>query len=300
MKNNSPIGRQSRSCAGVVLYKPDTKLLKVLGHALAGRRLFAFANGPMDHQILAAFAGTDLRLIESPTNVGLGVGLNAIAQAAFEDGFGHIMLLDQDSTPSLDLLDQLTVQSLALERQENVALIAPLLIPPSEGFYKPIHYQRRSLERADGLVSLDFAPTSGSLVNRRAYETIGPFRDDFFIAGIDVEWGFRAWNLGWSTYLVPGLKMPHRWGEDVRSEEIAKPQILRQTNVRNYYYARNVVATARLAHVPWRWRVKSAAALAAQLGLLAIRGDKGSAKPAWTGLIDGLRGRLGPAPLGIS
>ncbi len=92
--------------------------------------------------------------------------------------------------------------------------------------------------------------------------------------------------------------MPHRWGEAVSADELGKPQILRHSRLRNYYYARNVVATARLRHVPWRWRAKSCAALAAQIAVLAAKGASGSLEPVRAGLADGLRGRLGAAPEG--
>ncbi|MEZ2406105.1 hypothetical protein AB6806_04745 [Bosea sp. RCC_152_1] len=291
----------ARACAGVVLYQPDRMLLARQAEVLRGRALFAFANGPVDTEIVAALASADLRLIQSKENVGLGQGLNAVADAAIREGFSHIMLLDQDSEPGPDLLDRLTARSLELEgRGEKVAVLAPRLEPPSEGFYKPIRYERRGSPRGDGLAALDFAPTSGSLMNLAAYAEIGPFRDDFFIAGIDVEWGFRAWERGWGSYLATELAMPHRWGEAVSAEEGGKPQILRHSKLRNYYYARNVVATAKLAHVPLRWRVKSCVALAAQAAVLAIKGPNGSLEPVWAGVADGWRNRLGPAPAAVN
>lgn len=287
----------ARACAGVVLYRPDKALLARQAEGLRGRRVFAFANGPVDAEALAALAPTDLRLIESQENVGLGRGLNVVMETAASEGFTHVMLLDQDSEPPPDLLDRLTSRCTALEALgEKIAVIAPRLVPPQEGFYKPIRYEWRRGGNGRDLAALDFAPTSGSLVSLAAFEAVGPFRDDFFIAGIDVEWGFRAWDRGWSSYLATDLVMPHRWGEAVSEEELGKPQILRHSNLRNYYYARNVIAVARLRHVPLSWRLRSSAALAAQIGLVALRGKPGSLEPIRIGVIDGLADQLGPAP----
>ncbi len=293
--------RNARVCAGVVLYHPDPTLLARQAEGLRGRTLFVFANGPVDAEVLAALAPTELHLIRSEENVGLGRGLNAVTEAAARAGFSHIMLLDQDSEPPPDLLDLLTTRCLALEAQgEKVAVLAPRLVPPSEGFYKPIRYEWRGSARANDLVALDFAPTSGSLVSLAAYAAVGPFREDFFIGGIDVEWGFRSWDRCWGSYLAADLAMTHRWGEVASEGELGKPQILRYAALRNYYYARNVVATARLTHVPVRWRIKSCAILAAQIGLLALKGPQGSLKYVCAGLADGFRNRLGPAPASVA
>lgn len=300
MTPNEPM-RGERSCAAVVLYRPDPVLLARQVDGLRGVRFFAFANGPLAAEASTALAPADLRLIASPSNVGLGHGLNAVMDAAAEEGFTHVLLLDQDSEPSSDVLAVLTERAQTLARAgEKLAVLAPRLVPPPEGFYKPIRYEWRGRPRGDGLAAVDFTPTSGSLVSVAAYREIGPFRDDFFIAGIDVEWGFRAWGKGWSSLVATDLAMPHRWGEAVSADELGKPQILRHAPVRNYYYARNVIAVARLPHVPQSWRFRSCAALAAQIGLMALRGAPGGLRPIWVGLRDGLAGRLGPAPAGAA
>lgn len=289
--------RGARACAGVVLYRPDKGLLARQAEGLRGLRLFAFANGPVDAEALAALAPTDLHLIESEENVGLGRGLNVVMETAASEGFTHVMLLDQDSEPPRDLLDRLTSRCTALEELgDKIAVVAPRLVPPQEGFYKPIRYEWRRGGNGRDLAALDFAPTSGSLVSLAAFEAVGPFRDDFFIAGIDVEWGFRAWDRGWGSYLATDLVMPHRWGEAVSEEDLGKPQILRHSKLRNYYYVRNVVAVARLRHVPLAWRAKSSLALVAQIALLALKGQPGALRPVFKGIRDGLAGRLCRAP----
>jgi rhamnosyltransferase len=294
-------GRRERACAAVVLYRPDVDILAQQAEGLRDVPVFVFLNGPVSTEAIAALAPMQHCLIESQTNVGLGRGLNAVMDAASRHGFSHVMLLDQDSEPSTGLIDILLNRAVMLEQQgEKVAVLAPLLTPPQEGFYKPIRYEWRGASRLDGLAPVEFAPTSGSLISMRAYADIGPFRDDFFIAGLDVEWGFRAWSLGWASFVATDLAIPHRWGEAVSQAEIGRPQILRQTPVRNYYYARSVIAVAKLRHVPTRWRLKSCAGLAAQTALLALRGPRGSLRAVRSGLVDGFKGRLGPAPEGIN
>jgi len=91
---------------------------------------------------------------------------------------------------------------------------------------------------------------------------------------------FAPEDRSWGCYLAPDLIMPHRWGEQVSADELGKPQILRHSDLRNCCYARNVIAAARLPHVPWRWRIRSCVARAVQIGILAVKGRKDSAGPA--------------------
>lgn len=290
------MGRE-RACAIVVLYHPDAAILAQLAQGLRGYRLIAVANGPVSVEAAGALAEADLRLEVNPDNLGLGAALDQGMRAAAEEGFSQALLLDQDSEPPVGLLDALWARVHRLsEEGVRAGVVAPRLTPPPEGHYRPISYAWRRGRSLAGCVPVDFAPTSGSLTNLTAYAEVGSFRRDFFIGGVDVEWGFRAWSHHWGSYVVSDLTMPHRWGEATSASEAGKPQILRHSPVRNYYYARNVVATARLPHVPARWRAVSLAMLVAQISLLVLRGAPGALRPIRAGLRDGLAGRLGPAP----
>lgn len=284
-----------RACAVVVVHKPDPRHLARLVAGLDGVRLLTFANGPLEDGARAALAAVQVRIEESPVNLGLGAGLNAIVDRARAEGFSHALLLDQDSEPAPGLVAALLRRHVAARspqaaRSADPAVVAPALAPPAGEGYRPIRYAWRAAPAPPGLRAVDFAPTSGSPLDLAAFEVVGPFRADFFIAGLDVEWGFRAWSRGWGSYVAPDLVMPHRWGEPAQGRA---PQILRHAPLRNYYYARNVLATAQLAHVPWGWRARSCATLAAQIAVLALKGGPGALRPIRAGLADALAGRMG-------
>jgi rhamnosyltransferase len=290
------------SAAGVVLYNPDPVFLANQMAGLADVALFAFLNGPIDPSALAAMRAVKphgIRIIESDRNVGLAQGLNAIAQAAAAAGFRRLLLLDQDSEPPAGMVGHLDRRAAALAGEgRRAALVAPMLVVPPEGGYKPLRYAWRERPQPDGVCAVDFAPTSGSLVDLEALAAIGPFRDDFFIAGIDVEWGFRAWSRGYGSYVDSALAMTHRWGEESGRFGTLLPQIMRSSPLRTYYYARNVVATSKLAHVPMRWRLASGVRLAGQFGLLAATGRGDALRAIGAGVRDGLADRLGQAAEG--
>lgn len=123
--------RSARACAAVVLYRPDPALLARQVEGLRGTRFIAFANGPLEADAAALMAEADLRLIPNPDNVGLGRGLNTVMEAACEEGFTHVLLLDQDSEPTSELLMELAARMQQLERfGERIAVLAPRLVPP--------------------------------------------------------------------------------------------------------------------------------------------------------------------------
>jgi len=295
--------------AATVLYRPDPAVLDALlaPLAAAGLRLFIFVNGAVSEAIELRLARlADAHLIRSPDNLGLGAGLNAVVGAAQNEGFGHIVLFDQDSTPDAGLLPKLLDAFQALRAPGAVptavapAVLGPLLVAPENEAFLPPWYSRRPETLAAPGIAVDFLPTSGSLLSIAAWRAIGPFRADYFIDGIDVEWCFRAWAKGFSCVLAEELRMVHRWGH-VEEAGKRRPQILRQSDLRTYYYLRNAVNGLRLPHLPLRWKARVGFRLAAQSGLL-LR-DRRFGRATWQLLAkaigDGWSGRLGPAARGI-
>jgi rhamnosyltransferase len=168
--------------------------------------------------------------------------------------------------------------------------------PPGESFL-PIRYDRRAGAGDAALSAVDFLPTSGTLVKVAAWRAVGPFRADYFVDGIDVEWCFRAWSRGQACVLAEQVAMSHRWGH-AEEEGGRLPQILRQSRLRSFYYLRNASHGLRLAHFPPGWKIKTALRLVAQAGLLVLRGGAPLRTLPLVGRAfrDGLGGRLGPAP----
>ena len=287
--------------AGIVVYQPEAEGLgRLLGQLERdGRRLFIFVNGLLDQQSSALLARlSSARVIHSEVNIGQGAGLNAIAEAAISESFSHVILFDQDSEPSATLPEQLLMRWTAeTAKGTRLAVVGPLLVPPAAGHYRQIRYAWRFGTGKKPLAPVHFAPTSGSLICLAAFTAIGRFRDDFFIGGIDVEWGFRAWKQGYGSVIARDLSMAHRWGESASPEDARTPQILRHSDLRKYYYIRNLVYSLRLPFIPLFWRLRSALGLCAQIGfLVAARRDlRQTGTVIFAAVRDGVVGQLGPA-----
>lgn len=272
--------------AAIVVFQPDPRLLATLVASLGRRRIYVFLNGEAD---LALSAASDVVVIRSPTNVGQGAALNALVEQAAADGAADVLLLDQDSTLAPGLPEILRERS--RRREARAAVVAPVLVPPAGEGYRPIRYSWR--DRSSGAVH--FAPTSGSLLSINAWRAVGPFRADYFIGCIDVEWGFRAWHRGYGSFVESDVTMTHRWGSPQRDGH-GPPQILRQSDQRTYFYLRNAVDCLGLSFIPLRWRVSYGTRLLGQVVSLLFyrRFDRPARKLVVGAVRAGLRGELGP------
>ncbi len=142
---------------------------------------------------------------------------------------------------------------------------------------------------------MEFLATSGSLVDLAAHAQIGPFRDDFFIDAVDLEWCFRAWARGWSCWMDPGTAIPHSVGRGTIRARFLPVAMPDQPLFRMAVYVRNTAYGWRLPHVPLRWKVKQAAYLPLQIGLYWSRHRFSPRVLAHllAALAQGLGGRLG-------
>jgi rhamnosyltransferase len=293
-----------RLAAGVVAFHPDLQRLIDLLAALhpQAARVCLFVNGGMDDDQIAACCAAcpSLIVIEAPANLGVGEALNILALDALVWGASHLWVFDQDSSPTADLAPRL--QSLMTQVRPigpPPALMAPRLVAPAdEPDYKPPRLQRRPgvADHAQAWPT-QYAATSGSLIDLSAFRAIGPFRADFFIDGIDLEWGLRAWARGYSVWIAKDAVMAHRIGAGVErlAGGLTTPA---QSPMRLASYARNVAAMLRLAHPPLGWKLRQGGYLFVQMILLWAR--RGFAPAFFAAIASairaGLAGRLGPPP----
>jgi rhamnosyltransferase len=146
-----------------------------------------------------------------------------------------------------------------------------------------------------GLRDFSFLISSGSLIDLAAFAEIGPFREDFFIDGIDIELCFRARARGFRTIMAMDEEMPHRLGQGTIRVPLLNLRFVDNTPARLLTYARNQVAMMRLPHVPGWWKRHAAAVIAAHLICGVVRGFRGREIAAiLRGIGAGLRQRLGP------
>lgn len=301
--SETPVPLADSCAAGVTVYRPDEAILLRLIERLraAGTPTFVHVDGPIGEAIghggLAALRGDpNLTILQAERNGGIGRALNRLAAAASERGFRRVLLLDQDSDAPRAMADAL---SASLDRAEGggrkVAALGPRPVaPPGEATKPPRYRIRSSPSGSAALAGVDFIITSGSLIPLDAWHAVGPFREDYFIDAIDVEWCFRAWDRGYEVLLDPAIALPHRVGGGV--VRLGPARFPKQTQRRMASYVRNQAHMLRLRHVPLRWKLRTLAYLPLQVASYAVseKENGASAGRLTRAAIDGLRARFEP------
>jgi rhamnosyltransferase len=291
-----------RIAAAIAMYGPERDLLLRLVGAIAAdvERIFLFLNSAppagLVEECAAAAGSTPVETLGTGINVGLGRLYNETAAAAGERGCDLVLQFDQDSNPVPGMPRRLME---AFDRAGGyagrVALIGPRPVPLDTGAADEVPAAGTGTEgRGPSLSEVHFLISSGSLMDLQALAAIGPFRDDFFTDGIDIEWCFRARARGFRCIMALSEPMPHRLGAGLIGLSLTGVGLARQPPVRLFTYARNQTVMMRLPHVPLWWKARTAALIALRVVLGLSRGFRGPEVSAiLRGIRSGLRGEMG-------
>jgi rhamnosyltransferase len=143
--------------------------------------------------------------------------------------------------------------------------------------------------------------TSGSLIPLAAHAAVGPFREEFFIDHVDLEYCFRARAKGFRVIRTQKAIMLHAIGAYTQHKWLwMKRWTTNHSADRRYYIARNgTVMLREYGNYPLGlWRLKSFRRCLRLCKRVAMYEDAKATKIAAVaqGWWDGLRGNMGPRP----
>lgn len=199
------------TAAVVVSYNPDKdfgKRLAVIKPQVD--RIIIVDNGSNTsiHEILNGFISGDIDIIENKLNMGIAVALNQGVKKAMQLGFAWVLTLDQDTEIDPDMVSHLV--SILSDYPDKGALG----IIGSNARSK--HSERLFIDcgrQSKEFIELKTIITSGSLMSLSAYEKAGPFREDFFIEGVDLEYCLRLRRHGFKILMSCKPLMTHAAGK---------------------------------------------------------------------------------------
>ncbi len=207
----------------VVTYNRASLLTRMLAGLAALDRtpdaVLVVDNASTDHTVTvldaASIEQTDLKLqvIRPDENLGGAGGFRAGVEAAFEQGYDRIWLMDDDVVPAPDCLDVLmavdedclmavredTAGQLVEKAAVTFDLRNPLRIKPKTAMVETTYGSR---DRMPQLVEIQNVAFEGFMVRRRVVEAIGLPDSSFFIFYDDVDFALRARRAGFRIWAV--------------------------------------------------------------------------------------------------
>lgn len=293
MNEMTALRPESISCV-IVLFNPDAGVIDVAkGLVQFGYPVILVVNAASTSilESLEAIQGTTV--IINPKNIGLASALNVGLKQGFDQNESKfVALFDQDSQPETSL--PLRLASELLEHQpESVACIGPQLNDKKQASATYTANNRLLDPRVPRSI-----PTSGTVISKEAWLSVGPMLDALFIDGIDHEWCFRAYSKGYRVLVSERVQMLHDMG-DSGLNYFGSYKPVHRSPIRHYYIVRNTLYLMKLSFLPLKWRaVELLKTLRRMVFYTAVSSNRTkTVKLMGRAISDGLVGRLGACPI---
>jgi rhamnosyltransferase len=210
----------------IVLYNPNiSEILNNIDSYIGGvDTLFVFDNSEsnLDYQEKLLEYSNKVRYFSFTENMGIAFALNYTCKLAADLGYEWILTMDQDSSFSMPSDFMVYICHLHSKLDNKIALFSPNFFgekPEAPQFY-----------------------TSGSLVNLKAWESIGKFDENLFIDEVDGDFSFRLKEANYILIKIHNLNLVHALGSKycitILGKKICSDN---HSALRKYYIARNRV-----------------------------------------------------------
>jgi rhamnosyltransferase len=293
----APLRRQD-VCAILVTYHPDPEFPERLSRVCAQvGATIVVDNGSSAAELdmLQTSSGNlSTTLIANRDNLGVARALNIGVARATTLGFGWVLLLDQDSVVDDDMVRTLCAIHASYPERERLAVIgAGFRDGNSRAAAAQIHEPRGQWDEVESVI------TSGSMLPLSVYRDIGPFRDDFFIDYVDIEYCYRARAKGYRVIKTRQALMSHAIGLPTQHRLLwVRYQATNHSPDRRYYIARNDTVLLRAyGSYSWGlWALKSFTRRFRTCKRIALYESTKTRKiiAVMQGWWDGVRGNMGP------
>jgi len=290
-------------CAGLVLYHPDSEhyiasIYILLSH---GIEVIVFDNSEdkiaKEHNqavLQKTFAERVYYFDAAAGNIGLSAAYNRIADIVKQKNIAKgLFLFDQDTDVNETALLHLIESFHILQDHGQLGLVAGYP-KRSNGIPYRIRPRPSFQSNKPGIIAVDWAPSSFSLIPVTTLKTVGGFQEDFFIDHIDLDFCLRCWLHNLPVFIDTRASFLHRVGlGDVMIRN--RPLFPIATPFRHYYQTRNRILSDTRAQVPLFKTIAMTAqrvVIAIVIGIYAGQLCK-RLKYCLYGIVDGVMGRGG-------
>lgn len=299
---------QAKIAAVVILYLPTEKTLVRLLHSLQGTvsQICVIDNTPTSQISWVSHAwfsgrGFDVHYRQLGDNMGIAKAQNVGIAMGIESACDHVILFDQDSEASPNMVKTLLAEErLLLSQGIKVGSLGPSFIDEKTNQYAPAMKQGWFFVKHIPIhvgdtkpITVDFLIASGTLIRTQVLQDVGLMMDELFIDWVDIEWSLRAGRLQYAHFMIPKTVMYHKIGDDFIDIGVKKVNI--HSDIRKYYIVRNACSLLRDRQMTIKWRVNTACKVPAYMFIYLLSSDSkiNLLKLLLRAVADGFSKRLG-------
>lgn len=257
--------------AVIVTYEPEFNFLEQLLDALEAQveSIVIVDNGSQENlENWNNKRQKPVHLLLLEENRGIAAANNEGILWAEKKGAEFVLLMDQDSIPALDMVQNL---KFSLVNADKNAISLPIAAGPisvdsrtaKKSFFVreqngiPFRWQSAAILTPDNFLrDVSFLISSGTLINLKALQTVGGMRSNYFIDHVDTEWSFRARAKGFRLLGIPSAQMQHTLGDKVKNVWfLGWRQVAYHSPLRDYYMFRNTLLMIKDVKMSVMWQL---------------------------------------------
>jgi rhamnosyltransferase len=252
----------SKTAAIIVLYDPNIELLLKSLNLIIDQvdRVILIDNSStkFDTTLFSYTSKIDYYFLNS--NYGIAYAQNFAFEIAIKEGMEFAILLDQDSTPTRDLVNTLT------REMSDASVIAAGSIYHDSRSDTFSYFVTEEHGIPGKWLLIDPPPfssievahliSSGTMIKLAYLPEVGGMKTNYFIDLVDTEWSFRARSNGYKIIGVPNARLEHTLGDEVHSIWFfGRRQISYHSPLRDYYIYRNSLLMLQEKSISLRWKL---------------------------------------------
>ena len=228
-------------------------------------------------------------LLPQGRNLGIGAAINIGVRAALATGAEYVLTLDDDTEVSPGAVARL-VRCFVDHEAEHVGIAWAHWIGE-------INFPQAGWGEEDPPRSVERIPTSGCMIRREVFESVGMFREDYFLDFTCYEYCHRIIGAGWRVLISPTATVFQRSGDKVLRKFFGRTVVVAN------YPAERLFLLCRNGFVLYLWERRSGRyfrehcrSMAATFvkSILYEREKSQKASAIIRGFVEGLLGHLGP------
>ena len=213
--------------AVVVFYNPsEDNIEKINNYISSVNRLYVVDNS--DDETIRIESTNKIEYIKLNSNKGIAYALNVGAKKAIDEGYEFLLTMDQDSKVTSEIVDGMK-EYLEKHDTKKIGLVSP---------YQDI--DAKDDKKNKDVEEMIEVMTSGNIINLKAYQDIGGFKDWLFIDCVDTDYCMNLHKHGYKVLRLNNIVMKHELGNLVVHKLFGKEYPCYNHNpIRRYYIVRN-------------------------------------------------------------